>query len=39
MSHDDEVMCPDPQCKAVMRIVRTGTRTFLLDETTATQSP
>jgi uncharacterized repeat protein (TIGR04076 family) len=37
MSHDDLVMCPDPQCKAVMRITRTGIRTFALDETTATQ--
>ena len=30
MSHDDEVMCPDPACKAVMRIVRTGVREFRL---------
>jgi uncharacterized repeat protein (TIGR04076 family) len=37
MSHDDLVMCPDPQCKAVMRIVRTGVREFRLDEVTATQ--
>ncbi len=37
MSHDDEVMCPDPQCRAVMRIVRTGVRDFRLDEVTATQ--
>jgi len=30
MSHDDEVMCPDPACQAVMRIVRTGVREFRL---------
>lgn len=28
MSSDDEVMCPDPACRAVMRIVRTGVREF-----------
>jgi uncharacterized repeat protein (TIGR04076 family) len=39
MSHDDEVMCPDPQCAAIMRISRTGIRRFRLDEVTATQHP
>jgi uncharacterized repeat protein (TIGR04076 family) len=37
MSHDDHVMCPDPQCQAVMRIVRTGVREFRLADVTATQ--
>lgn len=37
MSHDDHVMCPDPQCGAMMRIRRTGVRRFRLDEVTATQ--
>jgi uncharacterized repeat protein (TIGR04076 family) len=37
MSHDDHVMCPDPQCRAVMRIVRTGVREFRLADVTATQ--
>jgi uncharacterized repeat protein (TIGR04076 family) len=37
MSHDDHVMCPDPQCRAVMRIVRTGVREFRLSDVTATR--
>lgn len=35
MSHDDEVMCPDPACKAVMRVVRTGIREFALERVSA----
>ena len=35
MNLDDEVMCPDPACEARMRIVRTGVRTFSLDEVSA----
>lgn len=34
MSHDDLVMCPDPNCQAVMRISRTGLREFRLEEVT-----
>ena len=36
MAHDDLVMCPDPACKAVMRITRTGVRRFALAATSAT---
>ena len=36
MAHDDLVMCPDPACKAVMRITRTGLRRFALAATSAT---
>lgn len=28
MSTDEEVACPDPNCGAVFRIIRTGKRTF-----------
>jgi uncharacterized repeat protein (TIGR04076 family) len=34
MSSDDRVMCPDPQCEAVMRIVRTGVREFRTEDVT-----
>ena len=37
MSSDDLVMCPDPNCEAVMRITRTGVRTFKTDEVTVIQ--
>jgi uncharacterized repeat protein (TIGR04076 family) len=37
MSSDDLVMCPDPQCEAVMRIVRTGVREFRTEDVTATR--
>ncbi|MBW6456221.1 MAG: TIGR04076 family protein [Trueperaceae bacterium] len=39
MSSDDLVMCPDPQCRAVMRITRTGVRTFRRVDVTATPPP
>ena len=35
MNHDDEVMCPDPACEARMRIIRTGIRTFRLEDVSA----
>ncbi len=35
MSHEDLVLCPDPNCEAVMRIVRTGVREFELEEVSA----
>jgi uncharacterized repeat protein (TIGR04076 family) len=38
MSTDDLVMCPDPNCEAVMRITRTGLREFRTDEVTATRT-
>ncbi len=34
MSSDDLVMCPDPNCEAVMRITRTGLREFKTEEVT-----
>lgn len=34
MSTDDLVLCPDPNCEAVMRITRTGLREFRTDEVT-----
>ncbi len=34
MSSDDHVMCPDPQCEAMMRIVRTGVREFRTEDVT-----
>ena len=37
MSSDDLVMCPDPNCEALMRITRTGIRTFRTDEVTVIQ--
>jgi len=36
MTTDDLVACPDPNCGARFRIVRTGKRTFRHAETTAT---
>lgn len=39
MTTDDLVRCPDPQCEALMRIVRTGVREFKTDEVTATRRP
>lgn len=36
MAFDDHVMCPDPRCEAVMRITRTGVRTFRTEDVTAT---
>jgi uncharacterized repeat protein (TIGR04076 family) len=38
MSSDDHVMCPDPQCRAMMRIVRTGVREFRTEDVTATRT-
>ncbi len=34
MTFDDLVMCPDPNCEAVMRITRTGVREFRTGEVT-----
>jgi len=34
MSSDDLVMCPDPNCQAVMRITRTAVRTFNTEDVT-----
>lgn len=39
MTSDDLVMCPDPQCEAVMRITRTGVRSFRREDVTATARP
>jgi uncharacterized repeat protein (TIGR04076 family) len=36
MTSDDLVLCPDPQCAATMRIVRTGVREFRRADVTAT---
>jgi uncharacterized repeat protein (TIGR04076 family) len=32
MGTEDLVMCPDPHCEAVMRIIRTGVREFDLED-------
>ncbi len=37
MSTDDLVMCPDPNCEAVMKITRTGVREFRTEEVTVTK--
>ena len=34
MAFDDLVMCPDPNCEAVMQITRRGVHTFYTDEVT-----
>lgn len=34
MTTDDLVMCPDPNCQAVMKIIRTGVREFTTEEVT-----
>lgn len=39
MNTDDLVACPDPNCGARFRIVRTGTRIFHHSETTITPLP
>ena len=36
---DDHVMCPDPNCEARMRIIRTGVREFRLEDVTASAGP
>lgn len=36
MSTDDLVMCPDPNCEAVMKITRTGVREFRTEDVTVT---
>jgi len=36
MESDDLVMCPDPNCQAVMKIIRTGQRVFKTSEVTLT---
>lgn len=38
MTTDDLVMCPDPNCDAVMRITRTGLREFRTAEVTVVRS-
>jgi len=35
MTTDTDIACPDPNCGAVFRITRTGTRTFRHSEVTA----
>ncbi|MCY4354040.1 MAG: TIGR04076 family protein [Truepera sp.] len=35
MATDDLVMCPDPNCEAMMKITRTGIREFRTEEVTA----
>jgi uncharacterized repeat protein (TIGR04076 family) len=37
MSMDDLVMCPDPNCEAVMKVTRTGVREFKTEDVTATR--
>jgi hypothetical protein len=39
MSSDEEVADPDPNCKAVYRITRTGKTVFRRSEVTATPVP
>jgi uncharacterized repeat protein (TIGR04076 family) len=34
MTTDDLVMCPDPNCQAVMKIIRTGIREFRTEDVT-----
>lgn len=34
MTTDDLVMCPDPNCEAVMKITRTGVREFRTEDVT-----
>jgi uncharacterized repeat protein (TIGR04076 family) len=36
MTTDDLVMCPDPNCEAVMKISRTGVREFRTEDVTVT---
>jgi len=36
---DEHVMCPDPNCEARMRIIRTGVREFRLEDVTASARP
>jgi uncharacterized repeat protein (TIGR04076 family) len=36
---DEHVMCPDPSCEAMMRIIRTRVREFRLEDVTAAQPP
>ncbi len=37
MTTDDLVMCPDPNCEAVMKITRTGVREFKTEDVTVTK--
>ena len=39
MTFDDLVMCPDPNCEAVMKITRTGVRAFKTEEVTVVRTP
>lgn len=39
MSSDDLVMCPDPNCEAVMKITRTGIREFRTEDVTVISEP
>ncbi|MDQ3398383.1 MAG: TIGR04076 family protein [Deinococcota bacterium] len=34
MTMDDRVMCPDPNCEAVMKVMRTGVREFKTEDVT-----
>ena len=38
MNTDDLVMCPDPNCEAVMKITRTKIREFLTEQVTLIQT-
>lgn len=38
MTFDALVMCPDPNCEAVMRITRTGVREFKTEEVTVSDT-
>jgi uncharacterized repeat protein (TIGR04076 family) len=38
MSTDDLVMCPDPNCEAVMKITRTALREFRTEDVTVTKN-
>ncbi len=38
MSSDDLVMCPDPNCEAVMRITRTKVREFRTEDVTVVRN-
>ena len=39
MTTDTDIACPDPNCRAIFRITRTGRRTFRHDETTVVPLP
>ena len=39
MTTDTDIACPDPNCGAIFRISRTGTRTFKHDDVTVVPLP